>query len=334
VKWPVRIFASIAVAALTLVLLMTWSKVSPVDVLAAVWRVPPEAFLGALALHLFTYAMRAVRFRVLIPVASRPGFRQALVISSAHNMASYLLPAKTGEASLVVYLRLKAGVPAAIGLAALLVARFLDGATLCICLSSACFYLAGDPRYDALEWLGSAGIALVAAAFVFLVLSLRGDLIVRALRSPLIWIRLHRWNWGEHLLGKLNSLAAALRAGANGRLTWGFLVSFAIWASVFGFYAVLAGSMGMPEWIRYPEVTFGASLGLLFNLLPFNGAAGMGTQELGWVMGFNQFLGVDGDVALSTGMGVHLIQLFNIVVLGVIAHCCMSVMPRTVLDEE
>ena len=101
-----------------------------------------------------------------------------------------------------------------------------------------------------------------------------------------------------------------------------------IWISVFGFYTILARSMGMPDWIGFPEAAFGAALGMLFNLMPVNGAAGMGTQELGWVTGFHQFLGVDSEVALSTGMGVHLVQLFNIVVLGLLAHLCMGMMPR------
>ena len=60
----------------------------------------------------------------------------------------------------------------------------------------------------------------------------------------------------------------------------------------------------------------------------------MGTQELGWITGFNQFLGVDYEVALSTGMGVHLIQLFNIVAMGLLAHVCMGAMPRLSLDDE
>ena len=260
-KWPLRITLSIVLAGGLLALLMVYGGVGPGDVLAAVGRVPPSVYLLALALHLFTYSMRALRFRVLLPREHRPGFRRSLVISSAHNMASYLLPAKTGEASLVVYLRLQAAVPASRGLAALLVARFLDGATLCIALALACSSLRTEPRFEGLHWLGSASVLLASSALLFLLLSIRGDLIVRAGERVLRWIRLHHWTRGERFLVKTNSLAQALRAESHRGLGAGILFSLALWASVFGFYALLSRAMGMPDWVGYPEATFGAALG-------------------------------------------------------------------------
>ncbi|HED65158.1 MAG TPA: flippase-like domain-containing protein [Planctomycetes bacterium] len=333
-KWTLRVLLSISIAGLLLVLLMVWGGVSPRDVFATLRSLPPGVFVLALGLHVFTYCMRALRFRVLIPRRFRPGFRRTLTIAAAHNMASYLLPAKTGEASFVLYMRIHASVPGSVGLAALLVARFLDAAILCLALSSTCFYLAGEPRFAALTWLGTAGGLLVAAAGLFLVLSLRGDLIVRAVQAMLRWIRLHHFRRGEALLLKANNLVEALRSERNGRLGLGLLTSVPMWCSVFGFYALLARAMGMPDWVKIPEATFGAALGMLFNLLPVNGAAGMGTQELGWVAGFHRFLGVDSELALSTGIGVHLVQLFNIVAMGFLAHLAMGAMPRVRDFEE
>ena len=54
-------------------------------------------------------------------------------------------------------------------------------------------------------------------------------------------------------------------------------------------------------------------------------AAGLGTQELGWVTGFHVVLGVDERLALTSGVSVHFVQLFNIVVLGFLAHVAMRV---------
>ena len=99
-----------------------------------------------------------------------------------------------------------------------------------------------------------------------------------------------------------------------------------------GFFAVLAKAMGLPEHFTFAEATFGSSLAVMFNLLPVNGVAGVGTQEAGWVTGFSQFLGVDRSVALSTGIGCHLVQLFNVVVMGIAAHLAMGVMPRLRFD--
>ena len=334
-KVTLRLLLSVGIAALLLVLLMSWGGVSPGDVLRTLGQLPPAVYLFALGLHLFTYCMRALRFRMLVPRENRPGFRRSLVISSAHNLASYVLPAKTGEASLVVYLRMQAGVPATAGLASLLVSRFLDGAALSLGLSLACFWLERSGRYPALSWLGPLSVLLVLLAVIFLVLSMRGHLVLRAVAAVLRWMRLHRLRAGEHLLVRTNSLALALRsAGGGGRLPVAALVSVPLWTSIFGFFVLLARTMGMSESLSFAEGTFGATMGMLFNLLPVNAAAGVGTQELGWVTGFHQFLGINYDVALSTGIGVHLVQLFNIVVLGMMAHVAMGMMPRLSLEES
>jgi uncharacterized protein (TIRG00374 family) len=328
VRLPTRIALSLGLAALLLAALMLWGEVGPRQVVATLRRLPPRVYFLALGLHVFTYCVRALRFRILMPGARRPGFRRSLVVTSAHNLASYVLPAKTGEASLVVYLRVQCGVDVATGLATLLVSRFLDAAGLCLFLSATTLWLARSGQYAALHWLGLASGCLVLGSLVFLVLCARGDLVVRGVEVLLRWLRIHRLRAGEKLLFRTNALARALRAaGGRWRITLGLLASLPMWLSVFGFFALLARAMGMPESIGYPQAVLGSSLAMLFNLLPVNGLAGVGTQELGWVTGFSRILGVDSGVALSSGIGVHIVQLVNIVALGLAAHLAMGVMP-------
>ena len=334
-KTTVRISLSVAVAAVLLAFLMIWGGVSPRDAYETVRRVPPEAYFLATGMHLTVYCLRAIRFNLLIPREVRPTFKRSLIVSAAHNMASYVLPAKTGEASLIVYLRLQGGVPSAKGLASLLVARLLDGATLCCGLSFACIWLSRSGKYDSLTWLGSVGAGLIALCVLFVVLSVRGDLVVRVVAACMRWLKVHHLTLGERVLSKTNQVALALRqAGEGGRLALAALVTVPIWLGVFGFYAVLSKAMGLPESFSFAEATFGSSLAVMFNLLPVNGMAGVGTQELGWMTGFSDFLGVERGLALSTGVGCHLIQLFNVVTLGILAHLAMGVMPRLRFDED
>lgn len=328
-KLTLRIVLSMGVAAALLTLLMVGGGVSPGDALETLARLPPEIYALALGLHVVTYCLRTLRFMVLIPRAARPAFPRALAIASAHNMASYVLPAKTGEASLVVYLRVHAGVAPSVGLASLLVARFLDGAAMCAGLATTCFWLYGSGRHPGLEWLAPIAALLTGMTLVFVILSMRGHLVLHLIEAILRWLRLHHWSLGERMLVRLNGLALALRgAGEAGRLYLAALATVPLWFSVFGFYTVLARAMGLPEWITFPETAFGASFASLCNLLPVNGGAGIGTQELGWVTGFNKFLGVDYDVALATGIGVHLVQLFNIVVMGLLGHLALGLIPH------
>jgi hypothetical protein len=162
----------------------------------------------------------------------------------------------------------------------------------------------------------------------FAVLSLRGELVIRLIARVGRWFRLHRWSFGSGLLDKANQLALALRsARGSSRLYLAALITLPVWLLVFGFYTVLAKSMGLPEEYTFVEATFGSALAVMFNLLPVNGMAGVGTQELGWVTGFS-FLGVDKEMAMKTGIGCHLVQLFNVVVIGIVAHLAMGLLPR------
>jgi len=324
-----RLLLSTAAAGLLLVLLFALGDVHPAEVLQALVRLSPGVYFAALGLHVVTYALRALRFQLLTPADARPRFRQALAVAAAHNLASYVLPFKAGEASLVLYLRLQCGTPAASALAALLVSRFLDGASLCAGLAVACYTLHARGTGVALGWLAPASGLLVLLALLFLVLSLRGDLLVHGVGRPLRWLRVGRVRLGRRLLERADGLALALRAASGRRRLFGAALATApMWFTIFGFYALLARALGIPAEVSFLERTFGASLASLFNLLPVNAAAGLGTQELGWVTGFHVVLGVDERLALTSGVGVHFVQLFNIVLMGFLAHLAMGVLPR------
>jgi uncharacterized membrane protein YbhN (UPF0104 family) len=114
-------------------------------------------------------------------------------------------------------------------------------------------------------------------------------------------------------------VAAALRdASSRGRLTRAALLTVPQWVGIFAFYAVLARALGLDAGVGFVEACFGSSLAVLTNLLPINGFAGFGTQEGGWVLGFG-ILGVPRDAALATALGVHVVQLFDTLLLGLIA---------------
>jgi len=327
-----RVLLSTALAAVPFAFLVLRGDVNPLEVVEGLARLPLGVYLAALSLHLFTYAMRAQRLRFLLPREARLGFRRALTVSAAHNMASYLLPAKTGEASLVIYLRMTSSMRASTSLAALLVARFLDGAMLSGALAAACLALRSSGRYPSLDWLGALSAALVGFSALCLFASVRGDLLVRFVQVALRALHLQRHRLGERLLERSNGFALALNAAGEDRLVGAALVSVPMWLSIFAFYTLLVSEISTP--LPFSEVTFGASLAFLCNLLPVNGGAGMGTQELGWVTGFHEVLGIDYGEALSTGLGVHLVQLANIVGMGVVAHLALGIAPRIGLEPR
>lgn len=312
---------------------LMWFTGTPVDeLLSTLGILSPWAYLGALGFHLCTYTLRAMRFWVLIPKQIRPKYRRIWVLSGAHNLASYVLPAKTGEASWVVYLRTYTGVPSAPGIASLVVSRLLDAAVLACSVSLACMYLGTVGEHGHLEeiakYVAPLAIFGVAAAAV----AIRGDLLVHLLSKTLRYTRVHHWELGERLIEKITQIAHAMRRANRGHsLGIAALLTIPVWFCIFGFYMMLARGMnidfGFETRLNYPETVFGSSVAVLANLLPINGAAGVGTQEAGWVAGF-VLLGIEQTRALSVGLAVHFVQLFNVVVVGMFSHFIMKGMAK------
>lgn len=320
-----RVLLSLAVAALLLFALARWGGIGPRELAATLGRLTAGAWAWALGLHLGIYLLRAQRFRQLVPPRTRPGFGAIFAIGAAHNLAAYVLPAKTGELSFVVYMKALCGVPASEGLASLLVSRLLDLAVLTGGIGLASLAIAstggdGDER----AWLWPLGGALVALSGLLGLFCKRSDLLVLLLARLVRALRLDRVRLGAAALGRAEALAHALReASERGRLAYAALLSLPLWAGVFLFYAVLARDLGIGERGNLAEVAFGSGLATVSNLLPINGFAGFGTQEAGWAIGF-RLLGVPPDVALATGVGVHIVQLFNVVLMGLLGQLALG----------
>jgi hypothetical protein len=258
-------------------------------------------------------------------VERRPGFGRLLSITAAYTMASIILPAKIGEASFVVYAGRVAKLPASEATACLLVARLLDMATLALAMSAACLALWATGTYPNLVWLGPLGAILLPFAVAMFVASARGDLVVRWIARGSRFLRLDRTRTGTKLLGFGDRLSVALKAaGSRKRLYAAALVSLPAWLCVFLFCAVLAEALGLPPEITFAEATLGSGLAIATSLLPLSAFANFGTLEAGWVLGFSA-MGVEPSVAYATGLGLHVVQVANAVLLGLLGHVGMAV---------
>jgi glycosyltransferase 2 family protein len=325
---PARLALSACVAALLLGGLALWGDLGLEDLAQAWRRLSATTLLLAVAVHASIYLVRSQRFRVLIPKEHRPSSAAMLAISAAHNLAAYVLPAKTGELSLVVYLKGHSQVPAGTGLAALLVSRLLDLATLAFSLALASLWLVFQKPEVAPRWMLPCAALLLIAASALMALSARSDRLVALLERLARWLQFHRVPLGRRALEQTNSLAAALREAGSGRRLWiAAGLSLAMWLGIFVFYGILARGFGLSEQLGLAEAAFGSSLAVLTNLLPINAFAGFGTQEGGWVLGFG-LLGVARDLALSTGLGVHLVQLASTCLFGLLGHLAMGLLPH------
>jgi uncharacterized protein (TIRG00374 family) len=324
-KLALRLGLSLAVAVGLLAVLMILGGVGPAQLFSGFRKLSPKVYLYALLLHVALYVLRAVRFHLLLPAERRPRFGHLLSITASYTMASLILPAKLGEASFVVYAHRVAGVQPTEGTACLLVSRLLDLATLALGMSLASLALWATGTYPALKWLGPLGFVLLPVSLIGFAASARGDLVVGLLGGASRLLRIDRTKTGArlHVLGE--RLASALRAaGSRKRLLAAALVTLPAWICLFLFCAVLAEGLGLPPEITSSEAVLGTGLAIATSLLPLSAFANFGTLEAGWVLGFHA-LGVDKELAYATGIGVHLVQLANAILLGVLGHIGMAI---------
>lgn len=325
-KIALRLVLSVGIAALLVALLLYWSDLTPREIGTTLGELDSDVYWLALGVQLAIYPLRALRFRMLLPGnVGRPSTLRLLPIAAAHNMAAVLVPAKVGEAALVVYLRSCCSVPAARGAAVLLVSRILDLAAVTGTVGIACIVLAANGEHGELA-LGALGAALSVLTVVLAWLSSRSERLVAAVRAVARLLRLGRTGPGARLNELADSLGGALGEVGKARLGVSALLSIPIWLCVFSFYAILARGFGM-ELLPFAEAVFGAGLAVLSNLLPIHGFAGFGTLEAGWVLGFTA-LDVPRDLAVSSALAVHLVYLGNIIAIGLLGHVGMALLPR------
>lgn len=327
-KLALRIGASLVLAAALLVPLALWGEVGVADLRATAARLSLGTYFAALALHVALYVLRAVRFQMLFPPESRPSGGPFLAVCAAHTLAAFVLPAKIGEATFVLYASRITRTPASAAIASLVVSRLLDIAVLALGFGVACIVLHLSGGYRGIAWFVPVGATLVVASAAVFALSSRGDLVVELGAWFARLFRLQHTRVGAKLLVKTAGIGASLReAGAEGRLVRAALVSIPVWLVIFLFCFVLARGFGLSSETTLAEVTFGASLAIVTSLIPISAFANFGTLEMGWTLGFG-VLGVPRDLAVTTGLGLHVVQLANVVVLGVLGHVGMALAAR------
>ena len=256
-----RFFLSLALAAVLLTLLVLWGDLDRATI-EETWRLLTfEVYATATAIHVALYFLRGVRFRLLVPESERPALVPVLAVSASHNLAAFVLPAKTGEASLVLYLKKVCGVSGVSGLAALLVSRILDLAVLSGSVGVAC--LLAEPLEDsgATRWMRPLGGLLLLGSVAFFGLATRGDRLVAVYRAFARWTGFERTRLGEKFGARAVEVGDALR-GAGTRWLSGALVSLPMWVLAYLFYAVLARGFGLPEAVTLAEAAFGSDVAL------------------------------------------------------------------------
>ncbi len=307
--------ASVLISAGIVFLLLRLTDVSASLILKTLRGISPTALALGFALHMFTYCLRCLRFRLLIHSA-RPAIASLFEIVSVHNLLNHVLPFRAGELSYIYLIRSLHGVPAAEGLGTLTICRIMDlmAFALFYPIAIVLLYLKGFafPSYVwPVLWVVTPLFFVLAALLVLL--ALRGKALAGRLRrlvaGPAAGSRL-----ADRILRKVEEVAESFAHLGKRRVYFGaFLLSLAILAMIYLVVYILLAGMGYP--MQMPLVIFCSTLASLGLLLPLYSFGGFGTLEAGWTVGC-VMAGFSKEMGMASGLSFHIIVLGYVSIMG------------------
>lgn len=270
-------------------------------------RVSPRWLGAAGAVYLLNYILRTLRFRLLIP-DRRLRFWPLFSVTALYGMFLYLMPAKTGEISLLALLKARAKVDVPDSAATLVVARFFDFFSIALFLPLVllAFWHLLPPAVScsALAFLGA--VALAATGY-FLWLRRWSPATPPTADGPVEGWRMRARRWLHRVAARLATLS---HLPGQGRLLG---LTVLIWLAVYTNFYLLAGSLGY--WLEFGQVVVLSLLMVPLTLFPLQGVANLGAHEAGWVAALTIF-GYSSDEALVVAAGSHVILLALVLLLG------------------
>jgi glycosyltransferase 2 family protein len=307
---------SVLVAVAIVVILLRLTNVSPSVILQTLRRVSPFALVLGFLLHMATYVLRSIRFRLLIHSA-RPPLGSLFEIVTVHNLTNHVLPFRTGELSYFYLVRSLHRVPVTEGLGTLAICRIMDfmAFTLYYPLAVVHLHLQGF-AFPLHVWtvLWTVLPFFLLSAALLIVLALRGRALAGFLRRILGRRPSLSSRWMDRILEKIEETACSFQHLGERKVYVGaFLLSMAILGLVYVIGYVLLAGMGYRMGI--PLVVFCSTFASLGMLLPLYSFGGFGTLEAGWTVGCLA-AGFSKEMGMASGLSFHIIVLGYVSIMG------------------
>ncbi len=267
--------------------------------------------LASLGVALLTYALRALRWGLILRPVGRAGVANLMGCTAAGFATSTVLPARAGEIVRPLLLAARTGMPAAGTLASILTERLLDGATVLVLFASGVVLAAGSLNPASLAMLrDTAALTTVglagAVAFIWLLLRRREG----AVR------RIAGWFPARHV-ARVSSFLHHVLDGLEVLRRPARLLEIAAWSVglwlVIGWQLILlAKAFGFEMSLPQSFVVFAVSVVGLAIPAP----AGVGGFHWAIRFGLTQLMNVDVPTATAYALIHHAICFFPITVLG------------------
>ncbi|MCP4544440.1 MAG: flippase-like domain-containing protein [Chloroflexi bacterium] len=258
------------------------------------WIIP------AVALYLFALVARTARWQALLSAERRVPMRELIPTMAMGRGANNIYPFRTGEIVRVLLLRQRNDVPAAAGLASILVERTFDGLTMILFLISA-ILIGGIPDYARyVVWMA---LAVFGAALALIYAMVLWPAPIQRLAE---WFIVHLFP--QRLRPRLLDVSKRFINGfasikSTLTLTLVLLFSITVWAAETFSYRLLMNSFGFD--VNLYQLLLMSSIANLSTALP-SGPGNVGTFDAAAILVLTQ-VGVVKDTAVSYQTLLHVV---------------------------
>lgn len=270
---------------------------------STITAVQPLPLMLGVGLTAVVYVLRTMRLsRAITPQGGLSLYLLRLV--SLQSLANHLLPAKLGEAALVLMLRTWHAVPVTTGTGILLLVRGFDLLIVVGLGAVAAAAVLASQVADARLYGLSVGALWAVAGAVWL-----GPFLFYALR-PIRWLHHLERGREDSRWGRIGRLVAAvlrpLFALPPRQLVvfWGLTLALWIAQMLAAYVVTLSVAPGFP----FAVAVAGMAAGSIAFALPIGGLASFGPFEAAWTL-TAVALGADGSAALAGAVTVHLASI-------------------------
>jgi uncharacterized membrane protein YbhN (UPF0104 family) len=281
---------------LIVILAVFFRSLTPADILANFFKIPPGYLIAFVLLSLLGTVLRAWQYHVLL--AGKLGFKDIFLITLVRNFSVDLLPGRTASLVFYSWLTKKKGIALEEGASSFVISVFYDSIALTLMLGGLLFFFeTGMSRWPFLAAMAALFAASALVLFFsgpFLRFLLKGEKLRR--------LRLAR------IAGTLQAISAYLAAhGRSGERLKLVGISFAsrLCKYVYNFIlfeGVLHLGIGLKNFSLF---CFGLAATEMSSMLPIHGPAGFGTWELTFALVFSA-LRIPADNIKEAGFVIHI----------------------------
>lgn len=253
------------------------------------------------------YYMRALRFHIL--TEKKISMIKWIFISCIHGLYNRILPARSGEVSLLYYAKKIGDIEIINSLNILLVSRLSDLMSVIML-----FLVALVSSSSALNVYPK--IIIISLIFILVVLFILTKQLKRILKFSISMLNriLIKLEVLKKLQKKLSSINTdSIKGLSNKNFLQIFIVSMVQWIALYFLFYIILKDIKNELSLSY--VIIGSAYANISNLIPISAVGGFGTMEAGWVLGFT-ILGVSKESALSTGLFTNIVTFILTIILG------------------